>query len=356
MRNNRAFFLLVVFAIAVTSGYGSGQAAKDGPARFQVSRLSPRLLLVTDTKMNNNIAAVRTSRGVVVVDTDESIEAGRAVRRIIEREFPGEAFAFVINTHSHWDHVLGNPAFSEATILAHENCRRAMMKVGERTPSAPEERGRESASEKAPSAGQLPPPPPALGQVGVAAEFLEATLPDVTFTDRMTLHCGGRGFRLIHFGNAHTPSDILVLVPEEKTLFVGDLFFKGGLPGFNEWLAPEVERWRAVLDEVLRDPGEVENIVSGHGGIIPPADLEIQVRYAFDLWDGVSRAFREGRSLKDVRRDFAIRTRYPDLEPRNIKDSLGRTIHDENIRKIWKHLTSAPPDGVDPCTDGSRST
>ena len=147
-------------------------------------------------------------------------------------------------------------------------------------------------------------------------------------------------FRLAYYSRAHTISDIVVLAPEDGILFVGDLFFKDGLPGFNEWLDPDVERWRAVLDEVLGEPGLCETVVSGHGAVMTRADLETQVRYAFDLWNGLARAFQDGKTLEEARCAFDLASRYPDLAPRNIKDSLGRTVHAENIRKIWKHLTA----------------
>jgi glyoxylase-like metal-dependent hydrolase (beta-lactamase superfamily II) len=330
-------------------------SADQSPERFPVTRPSPRLLIVTDKTMGNNVAAVRTGRGLVVIDTGRSVEAGRAIRKIIERALPGEPFVYVVNTHSHWDHVLGNPAYPEATIVAHENARQAMMKVGEK-PGAPSGREGPIAATRGLSSGggaQVP-PPPQVGQVGVAAEFLDDTLPDLTFTDRMTLFCGDLTLRLIYFGPAHTLSDILLLLPEEKTLFVGDLFFKARLPGFNEWLAPDVERWRAVLDEVL-ERGPCETVLPGHGAPIPWPDFEKQVRYALDLWDGLARARREGRTLADAKREFALAARYPDLAGWNVADSAGRTIHDENIRKIWKHLSAAPMPGGVPCTDGSKT-
>lgn len=360
-RQKRAGFLILAFGLALGSWPPSplaGRAPGHPAGRFAATRLSPRLLLVTDAKMGNNIAAIRTSRGLVVVDSGETVEAGRAIRKIIEAEFPGQPFVYVINTHSHWDHVLGNPAFCEAAVVAHENCRQAMMKVEARPPAAPAGDVAAATTERpAPAAGaQIPAPPPPLGQVGVAAEFLEDTLPDMTFEARMTLHCGDRTFRLVHYGDAHTPSDILVLVPEDRVVFVGDLFFKGQLPGFNGWLAPDVARWRAALDEVLRGPELGETIVSGHGAVIPRADFEAQARYALDLWDGLARAFRDGRTLEEAGADFSIAARYPGLAAWNIKDSSGRTLHDENIRKIWKHLSAGAPHGDDPCTDGSRTT
>jgi glyoxylase-like metal-dependent hydrolase (beta-lactamase superfamily II) len=339
-KSRHAFILslLILSSAIIAAAVPSGGTRTD----LKATRFSPRVLMVTDTKMNNNITAVRTSRGIVIIDTGESMEVAGDIRKLIEKEFPGIEFAYVINTHSHWDHVLGNPVFPEAEIVAHENCRDAMQ----RSASPAEARSRDRAvmeekdkTDRPPvSQSELPPPPPAIGLVHIPDELFDLAAPDITFSDRMTMDCGGTVFRLVYFGQAHTLSDILVLVPEEKLLFVGDLFFKGWLPGFSEWVRPEVERWRVVLEELLGEEDRFEAVISGHGEVFPREEFEKQVQYRLSLWDGVSRAIKEGKDLAAIQKEFAIDKAYPELVSWNIKDNQGRTVHEENILRIWKHL------------------
>ena len=54
--------------------------------------------------------------------------------------------------------------------------------------------------------------------------------PELTFTDRMTLHLLEFPIELRHAGRAHTSNDVLVWLPEQRVLFAGDLAFAGGQP------------------------------------------------------------------------------------------------------------------------------
>lgn len=56
------------------------------------------------------------------------------------------------------------------------------------------------------------------------------------------------------------------------------------------------------------------------------------------MWDEIGQAVRAGNGLERIQKEFSLEARYPNLASWNIKDDRGRTVHEENIRKIWKHL------------------
>jgi glyoxylase-like metal-dependent hydrolase (beta-lactamase superfamily II) len=56
------------------------------------------------------------------------------------------------------------------------------------------------------------------------------TLPTELFDDEMMLHVGSKEVRLIELSPAHTRGDALVYVPQDRTVFTGDLLFVGGHP------------------------------------------------------------------------------------------------------------------------------
>ena len=111
-------------------------------------------------------------------------------------------------------------------------------------------------------------------------------------------------------------------------------------------------RWRAALDEVLRGPGLGETIVSGHGAVIPRADFEAQARYALDLWDGLARAFRDGRTLEEAGADFSIAARYPGRNTARQSDVLNGCRAGPAPTGTWKSIfngfvSSTAADGQD---------
>ena len=53
--------------------------------------------------------------------------------------------------------------------------------------------------------------------------------PNVTFTDSMAIHKGGREVQLLFLGRGHTGGDTMVFLPAERIVFTGDFF--EGRPG-----------------------------------------------------------------------------------------------------------------------------
>ena len=83
-----------------------------------------------------------------------------------------------------------------------------------------------------------------------------------TFTGTIWREIGGRKVQLIEVGPAHTSGDLMVYVPDAKTLFAGDILFIGSTPVM--WAGP-VENWLNALDLILGL--DVETIVPGHGPV-----------------------------------------------------------------------------------------
>jgi len=81
-----------------------------------------------------------------------------------------------------------------------------------------------------------------------------------TFSGTIWKDVGGRRFQLIEVGPAHTTGDLMVYVPDARTLFAGDILFIGSTPVM--WAGP-VENWLHALELIL--DLELDTIVPGHG-------------------------------------------------------------------------------------------
>jgi glyoxylase-like metal-dependent hydrolase (beta-lactamase superfamily II) len=93
-------------------------------------------------------------------------------------------------------------------------------------------------------------------------EGIEATLPTRTFEDRLALRVGDLRVELLQVGPAHTRGDCLVVIPERRVVFTGDILFVGGTP--IVWAGP-VARW---IDACRRiEAMDVEVAVPGHGPV-----------------------------------------------------------------------------------------
>ena len=316
-----------------------GQVLMGGDLHLR--RLNARAVLVSGGPQNINIAAFQTGKGIVLVDTGASETEGKEARSLVESAFPGHGFTYVINTHSHWDHISGNSVFPEAEIVAHRNCRDLIEKKGEGPGMMPgAETAAESPSEDLANEAEadLPPPPPPAGTIWFEGERYGLTIPDITFEDSMSLYCGDTTFNLYYFGKAHTISDILIVVPEANILLTGDLFFNNWLPVFSPWVDPDIERWAEVREIVLAGNQEYGTVIPGHGPLMKTDDLARQFDYRIKLWEFAERELDSGNSLDMAMKVLSIEKQFPDLVDANIKDSRGRTVHDENIKAIFEIL------------------
>ncbi len=138
---------------------------------------------------------ILTEEGAVVVDTLPFPSETAEIVDFIE-EYTMQSVRFVINTHSHADHIFGNYQFPQADIIAHRLCRKAMILHAEK--------GLIKAREQNPE----------LNEVTIR-------LPNIVFDSEAILRLGSKTIQLMHMPG-HTSDSIVALVKEERILFSGD--------------------------------------------------------------------------------------------------------------------------------------
>lgn len=223
---------------------------------------------------------------VAVVDTGGSYESGLRLLAAIRARTPLPV-RYVINTHMHPDHVLGNAAFAGpgVTFIGHRNLPEALKARAEAYLSATRR------------------------LVGEAAEGTRVVLPDVTVADALVIDLGTRPLRLEAWPTAHTATDLTVFDAATGTWFLGDLLFMGHVPALDG----KVAGWIALLDELKARPAA--RVVPGHG---PPSASWPQAaapteRYLRRLSADVRGMIREGRTMAEAAQE-AGRAEAPDWQ------------------------------------------
>ena len=204
-----------------------------------------------------NVCLVRGSAGLLVVDTQGSARAARAIVDDVRALGIGEVTA-VFNTHEHFDHTFGNGAFREAygpvPIHAHEVAAERTAEAGERIKGLfAEERDdphRDDVLET------------------------EVVAPDHTFSSVRVLDLGDRLVELAHPGRGHTAGDAVLRVPDADVLLAGDLVEESGPPAFGVDCHPL--DWPGTLDVVLNLAGSATVVVPGHGALVDRDFVEQQ--------------------------------------------------------------------------------
>ncbi len=193
----------------------------------------------------------------------------------------------LVNTHANGDHTYGNQLVSGARIVSSRACREEM----ERRP--PEAFLKFVQNWEAYGAsGEL-----IHELMGRHFDFtgIINTLPTETFETGMTLQVGDLRVELIMVGPAHTRGDVLVHVPDEKTVFTGDILFVGGHPII--WAGP-IENWIAACDRIL--DWDVETVIPGHGPICGKNGVREVRSYLIAIRDVARARFDAGLAWTDA--------------------------------------------------------
>ena len=229
------------------------------------------------------VTAIATQKGIVVIDAGISHSLTSKYRKIIEGKFKRNDFAYLINTHSHPDHIGGNQVFPEAVIVGHENCLNEIsvywkdmvkIKAGlKKVVNQYENQLKDFDPEWQDSIEIY------MQKIRYQHAYDDLfndrviTLPSKTFSDTLSLLMGDVTFNLIYFGKAHSGSDILIHIPEEKVLMVGDLFGEYGRPSFAEENKIDSNRWMKVKQWIKDLLDNIEVVIGGHGQILKRDDL-----------------------------------------------------------------------------------
>lgn len=200
-----------------------------------------------------NVGVVAGDDGLLVVDTRGTAEQGRALRDDIRR-LDARPVRWVVNTHAHFDHVLGNTAFDDARIHAHENA----------------------------AAGFEPP----------------LRRPDHTFSSVGVLDLGNTYVEMFFPGRGHTDGDVVVRVPDLDVVFAGDLVEQSAPPGFGPDSFPL--EWPESLELVLGVLDERSTVVPGHGTPVDHAFVLDQRADIADVANTISSLRQQGASVEEA--------------------------------------------------------
>jgi glyoxylase-like metal-dependent hydrolase (beta-lactamase superfamily II) len=161
--------------------------------------------------------------------------------------------------------------------------------------------------------------------------------PTDTFTARRTMEVGGIRLELFVFTGLHSDSDILILVPAEKLLFTGDVFWGGQLPVLRVGSEGEFRRMLEHWDAILALAPDVERVVPGHSDV-PMTVEEFRAMHAYlsRLWSDVRSAREAGTGVLQFLLANVFAERYPEvagIDPVR----RGYNLHQHNIYTLW-HL------------------
>jgi len=224
--------------------------------------------------VNGNIVAIIGTEAILVVDTGQIPSVARRVVADIRKLSP-LPIRYIVNTHWHGDHLLGNFVFKEAfpgaRIVAHSHTIAEAAryyadyaaKSRERLPAILEDMRKRRDATSSPD----------------EKLFLERTLecgkrllpeieatrhvpPDLAVDDELRVDLGGLPVVVKHIGAGNTPGDLIVWVEADRLVATGDMVVAPVPYAIGSALEPWTRTMRA-----LRGLGAA-TLVPGHGAVM----------------------------------------------------------------------------------------
>jgi glyoxylase-like metal-dependent hydrolase (beta-lactamase superfamily II) len=247
---------------------------------FSLKQIGPNVWAAIDNPGAKEPAGVNAGfvigdDGVLVLDTFASADAARQLLAEI-RQRTKLPIRFVINTHYHLDHVAGNGVFAEAgaVVLAQSNVRAWIHSENRRLLSD----GLKSAGR-----GEITPEQTAMIEAFVA--------PTVVYDESVDLYLGSREIHVRSFPG-HTGGDSVVLIPDAKIAFCGDLLFRRTMPNLID---ASTRPWIDTLDALAKSEPDY-TFVPGHGDVGNARDVTTLRDYLVTLRKLVSDGTALGKS------------------------------------------------------------
>jgi cyclase len=240
-----------------------GAAPAPGPP-FTLKQVAPGIYAAIDrdTRAGANAGFVIGDDGVVIVDSFQFPEAAESLLAAIRRLTPLPV-RYLVNTHYHIDHVGGNAVFQRAgaRLIAQRNVAAWINTENLKFFTVDQTRER--------------------------AQVAAIPSPDLLVDRRLTIRLGGRRLELEAMPG-HTGGDLIVVVPDAKVIFCGDLIWRRWAPSLID---ATVSTWTASLEELQRRrDAATYTYVPGQGEVATLADVGEFERYLADLTTAVRNA------------------------------------------------------------------
>ena len=353
--NKTAFSIALAFIFLVPPFPAASTSQASDELPLHVEKYSGKVLFawVGDYMQTIRVVALSTARGVVVIEANLSRSADARIRQAIEKEFGRKDVKYLINTHFHHDHTLGNQVYADATIIAQETALEGMkgeltgeglVKLLEMFKSDAQEWAKRQ-DKAAPDSREYH-----FFREGVVllkkviAELQEGftpTFPTLLFNKAMTLDMGDMTVELYAVGGTHTTSDIMVFVPEEGLVAIGDMWPDQMLPYLSKkapWdLALILENWGRIVESGR----EIKHVNMAHSDMrLGVETFKQQYRYLGTLWIGLRELRAKDATLEEAKAKYTIERDFPYFKDRRLK-VRDVDIHANNIDAIWARLSGS---------------
>jgi len=221
---------------------------------------------------NSNSGFVITNAGVLLFDSGSSAAIGSAIKSLIAKT-THQPVRWIINSHAHGDHWLGNHAFKD-TVQAIYSSDITAQRITNNAQSWVERFKKMTAG--------------ASGDSAILS-------PDRLITKNTDLVFGSTKVSLLLSANSHSPGDIFLWLADRKVLIAGDVVYSDRMPSTRD---SELQHWIPLLDQLIAMQPDV--VIPGHGAVTDVAGLKRLRDLLQAFWDAVQHAYQADKTAAEM--------------------------------------------------------
>jgi glyoxylase-like metal-dependent hydrolase (beta-lactamase superfamily II) len=244
----------VLLLLVVLTPWAQAQTQAPAPPVREITQIAGEIYRFR----NNNHYAIFAVTPAGIIATDPiNAEAAQWLKTELHKRF-SQPVKYLIYSHDHADHIAGGQVFADtAIVVAHENAKTAI--VHEKRPTA---------------------------------------VPQVTFSERLSIELGGMVVELQYVGRNHSDNSIVLRFPKERLLFAVD-FIPVEAVAFRDFPDAYIEDWIESLKRV--EQLDFDILAPGHGPLGKKEHVRMFRDYLEALRGEVLQYAREGKSLEDMK-------------------------------------------------------
>jgi len=294
----------LIILLALLLGPACAQAMTGDKAEFK--KLADDVYAFVGKLNDANAMAIVTTQGVVVVDTGNNPPETRILQKDIQ-SVTSEPVRYIVITQNHGDHSGGTPLFSPpATVIVQDRVAKDWAAMKDYQIRSWQKRFPER------------------------AEALKAVNPldtVVSFSDRMTLHLGGKTIDLIYVDDIYSPGDVAVWLPDSGILHAGFVGYIGRHPDIR----PDYSHgttWGMLKQLEVLSALKPKIVVPAHGPVGDITALYTLTDYLLLARNKVRTMMQQGLPLDQIEQQFNM-DEYKDWDRGQHLSATAATIYRE---------------------------